>query len=231
MLVSILMSIHNGEKHLVESINSILHQTYKNLEIIICDDFSNDNTLKICKEYEKKDSRIKIVTNKQNLGLTKSLNNLIEQSVGELIARQDADDISDLNRIKEQVNYIKNLRYDFTTTRAKDKDTGRFIPKYSNYLPKRIILKLKNPLIHGSLMIRKDVLLKIGKYDENFYYAQDYKLFKDLFKAGYRHKYIKEPLYLLNMKDNISNKFKIEQHYYANCVKRNKLPTKRTQQI
>ena len=70
-----------------------------------------------------------------------------------------------------------------------------------------------------------------GKYDENFYYAQDYKLFKDLFKAGYRHKYIKEPLYLLNMKDNISNKFKIEQHYYANCVKRNKLPTKRTQQI
>ena len=139
MLVSILMSIHNGEKHLVESINSILHQTYKNLEIIICDDFSNDNTLKICKEYEKKDSRIKIVTNKQNLGLTKSLNNLIEQSVGELIARQDADDISDLNRIKEQVNYIKNLRYDFTTTRAKDKDTGRFIPKYSNYLPKRMI--------------------------------------------------------------------------------------------
>ena len=224
MLVSILMSIHNGEKHLVESINSILHQTYKNLEIIICDDFSNDNTLKICKEYEKKDSRIKIVTNKQNLGLTKSLNNLIEQSVGELIARQDADDISYKQRFSKQVNYFQESKYDFCVTRAESMQIKKVIPKYSFYLPARMVSSFKNPFIHGTLMIRREVLLEIGSYNERFYYAQDFRLFKDLLTKKKKFKHIKEPLYSLNMKNNISSLKKTEQKYYSDLVIKNKTP-------
>ena len=82
-------------------------------------------------------------------------------------------------------------------------------------------MKIKNPFIHGSLMIKKSVLYDLGKYNEKFYYAQDYKLMSDLVKKNYKTKIIKEPLYVLNQKNNISTNFKNSQEYFANCVKKN----------
>ena len=75
-------------------------------------------------------------------------------------------------------------------------------------------------------MIKKEVLQELGNYNENFYYSQDYKLFTDLLNRGYKIKHIKEPLYVLNMKDNISTNFKKEQDYYSKCVRKNKDPNK-----
>jgi hypothetical protein len=85
-------------------------------------------------------------------------------------------------------------------------------------------MKLKNPFIHGTLMIKKLLILKNGLYDENFYYAQDYKLFHDLLKDDAKFKVINEPLYKLNMNNNISTINKQVQQYYANCVKKNQIP-------
>ena len=73
-------------------------------------------------------------------------------------------------------------------------------------------------------MIKKDVLEKIGRYDENYYFAQDYKLMRDLMEQKYKIKIIKEVLYELNMENNISKIYKQEQKYYANCVRRNLVP-------
>ena len=73
-LVSILISIHNGESTLRKSIYSILNQTYKNIEVLIIDDGSEDQTYKILEEISKTDNRIKLFKNKENIGLTKSLN-------------------------------------------------------------------------------------------------------------------------------------------------------------
>jgi hypothetical protein len=67
-------------------------------------------------------------------------------------------------------------------------------------------------------------LKSVGCYDENFYFAQDYKLMKDLISKDYKIGFIKEPLYLLNLENNISQLYKEEQGYYASCVKKNKLP-------
>ena len=78
------MPVMNNESSIVESIDSILKQTYENFEFLILDDFSNDNTYKIIKEYEEKDDRIKIFKNNKNLGLTRSLNILISHSKGSL---------------------------------------------------------------------------------------------------------------------------------------------------
>ena len=73
-------------------------------------------------------------------------------------------------------------------------------------------------------MIKSETLIKIGMYNENFYYAQDYKLFKDLIENKHKIKIIKKVLYEINMTDNISMKNKNEQAYFADCVRRNIIP-------
>ena len=90
-LVSIIMSVYNDEDNIESSIKSILSQTYTNFEFLIVDDYSNDNTYRILKAYEALDDRIKIYKNNINIGLTKSLNFLIDQSRGDFIARQVRD--------------------------------------------------------------------------------------------------------------------------------------------
>ena len=81
-------------------------------------------------------------------------------------------------------------------------------------------MKYKNPFIHGSLIIKKQVLNDLGLYDENFYYAQDYKLYLDLLSKGYSIKAINKPLYNLNTINNISSNNKDEQKYYFYCARK-----------
>ena len=108
--VSVIMSVYNSEQTLVNSIESIINQTYSNLEILICDDCSTDDSLKILETYESQDKRIQIIKNKENIGLTKSLNKLINKATGKYIARQDADDVSLEYRIETLISVLKNLK-------------------------------------------------------------------------------------------------------------------------
>ena len=81
-LISVIVPIYNAEKYLEKCLDSIINQTYKNIEILLINDGSKDNSLKICKEYEKKDSRI-IVIDKQNKGVSNTRNVGIKKSMGE----------------------------------------------------------------------------------------------------------------------------------------------------
>ena len=92
--VSVLMSVHNSENTVNFAIDSILNQTFSNFELLIMNDCSTDKTQKILEKYQNVDSRIKLFNNSTNLGLTRSLNTLIENSNGSFIARQDADESS-----------------------------------------------------------------------------------------------------------------------------------------
>ncbi len=223
-LISVIMSVYNGERTVPAAIKSIISQTYENLELLIVDDASTDNTFKILKDFETRDKRVKVYQNKNNIGLTKSLNFLINKSQGEFIARQDADDISYERRISKELELLHKKNFDAISARANRQDRKKTIPYFSFYLPKKLIIKLKNPFVHGTLLIRKKVLLDLGGYDERFYFAQDYKLMKDLLENNYKIGFIKEPLYLLNQENNISEIHRDEQHYYAECVKKNKAP-------
>lgn len=222
--VSIIMSIYNAEKTLKKSLESIVNQTYENFEILIADDGSTDNTLNICEEFLSKYENIKLVVNKKNIGLTKTLNLLIEESKGDYIARQDADDISYNYRITKQLDFLLENNLDVVLSRAKIMNQKRMIPGISYYLPKKLLIKLKNPYIHGTLFIKTNVMKKLGGYDEKFYYAQDYKLLNDLILNNYKLRILKEELYVLNLSDNISTKFKDKQNYYADCVKKDISP-------
>ena len=213
------MSVFNDQKNIESSVNSILDQTYKNFELLVRDDGSSDQTRKILESI--KDKRIKLFTSSKNIGLTKSLNLLIKKSSGTLIARQDSDDISLKDRFEIQVNRLISGSYDAVLSRAILKDSSSLRPNFSFYLPKKFVIKYKNPFIHGTLLIRKKVLIELGMYDENFVYAQDYKLMKSMIDNGIRFKILKKPLYVLNTKDNISSNMSEQQEYYANLVRKN----------
>ena len=224
MKFSVITAVYNRQKTIARALLSIKEQTYENIEILIMDDCSDDLSYQMLKDYESNFSNIYLYKNSTNLGLTKSLNILINKSNGELIARQDSDDISSRQRIEKQVKVIKDENLDFCTTRAVRDNSNKKIPGLSFNLPTKLVMKLKNPFIHGTLMIKKLLILKNGLYNENFYYAQDYKLFYDLLKDDAKFKVINEPLYQLNMNNNISTRNKEVQKYYANCVKKNQIP-------
>ena len=112
--ISVIMGIYNCEKTLDESIESIINQTYRNWELIMCDDASSDNTLSIARRYESLyPKKIKVIENKRNLSLAPTLNRCLEFATGKYIARQDADDISLNNRLEIQLNFLEdNKGYD-----------------------------------------------------------------------------------------------------------------------
>ena len=222
--ISVLMAVYNDEINLPKSIDSILNQSYKNFEFLILDDCSSDGTLDVLHKYAERDDRIKIFKNDKNIGLTQSLNYLINKCSGEIIARQDSDDVSYKNRFNMQIKFMEENNLDACSSLAKIKGKNKVIPFFSRYFNPKYVINFKNPVIHGSLMIYSKVLKDLGMYDEKFYYAQDYKLVKDLIKGSYKLKILKKVLYELNMVNNISQIYNDEQKYFADCVKKNKAP-------
>jgi glycosyltransferase EpsE len=222
--VSILLAVHNDQNNIGRAISSILNQKFENFELLLMDDHSDDDSYRVCEKYSLLDNRIRLFKNKQNFGLTKSLNILINEACGKYIARQDSDDISHEDRLMKQYNYLENSEIDGCTTLAKIVGENRIVPNYSKHIPPGIVIRYKNPFIHGTLMIKTKTLKDIGKYDENFYYAQDYKLFKDLNNKKFKITILKEALYTLNMENNISTINRKEQAYFAKCVRKNLVP-------
>jgi len=221
-LISVLMATYNDENTILSAIKSIQNQTYKNLELFVLDDASTDNTFELLKSAADNDSRIKLLRNAKNMGLTKSLNLLIKSSNGDIIARHDADDISLPQRIDTQFTYMKKYNLDFCSSRAVIMNSKTKIPNISYYFPKKVLLRFKNPFIHGTLMIKRYVMEEVGNYDEYYYYSQDYKLMITLLNKGYKFRVLKEPLYLLNTKNNISTLNYLDQKKYAKYAKRGK---------
>jgi glycosyltransferase EpsE len=200
MLVSVIMSVYNSARYMEYAIESILKQTHKNFEFLIMDDGSQDKSLYIIKHYKKKDSRIRVLKNKANRGLTVSLNTLIRHTKGEIIARMDADDISKKRRLEKQVQLFKaDDSLDIAGTFAEVIDNNfkvirrRKVPIEDSEIKR--MLPLLNPLNHPSVMFRKSIFAKIGYYNERFRTTQDYDLCFRAVAAGL--KFHNLPEYLL----------------------------------
>ena len=213
--ISVVMSVYNGEKHLRESIESILNQTFTDFEFIIVNDGSTDNSLEIIKSYD--DERIKIINNEENIGLTKSLNKAIKQARGVYIARQDADDISLSNRLELQFKFLEKhpeVALLGTGIYVIDENGDEIEKRIMHPNPKRSLLK-GNRFIHGSVMFRKSVIDELGAYNETLRYSQDYELWLRLSKE-YDVRNLTVPLYKLRMhKSSILSRKVEEQQMYA----------------
>ena len=185
-LVSVIMSNYNTpEEYLRASIESILEQTYRNFEFIIIDDCSTDDSLSIIESYD--DSRIVIIRNEQNLGITKSLNKGLAVAKGEFIARMDADDVAFRNRFEKQVDFLKaNPNFIVCGTGVEiigdceSKHSNKFIcrniPERESF---RIHLLFGNypNIVHPTAMFNHGLLLKNNiRYNERYPLAQDYRM-------------------------------------------------------
>lgn len=153
--VSIILPVFNDEKNIKQSIDSVLNQSYKNFELIIIDDCSNDSTGKLISDYN--DKRIKIFKNNNNLGIANSRNLGIDKSTGKYIAFIDSDDAWFENKLKIQIDFIKRNKINFTYSGVLFIDNnGKIIGEYNprinvkyrtlikyNYIPTITIVYLK----------------------------------------------------------------------------------------
>jgi len=183
--VSFLIPCFNTELYLKKAIDCVINQTYKNLEIILIDDGSQDNTLEILSQYHKLDNRIVLIQNEENLGLIKSLNKGIDNASGEFIARFDSDDLIDLNRIELQIETLRmKPDIDLLTSKAiyitpQDKYHSNVDHFYCALpLSIRFVSLFECPLLHAGLIVKTSVLKKYKyNFSENTKHIEDYDLF------------------------------------------------------
>jgi glycosyltransferase involved in cell wall biosynthesis len=201
-LVSVIMSVHNGEQWLDEAIVSIIRQTYPNWEFIIIDDASNEATKERLLHYSI-DSRIKIVRKETQQGLTKNLNTAIDLCKGHFIARMDADDISVHERLEKQLDYLVDHPEVAVVAGFIDimDDTGRLTGiwpddrRADSWKKIKARLPWKSCIAHPTVMFRKEVLQQY-RYNESQTHSQDWDLWMRLAADGKIIEKIKEPLLL-----------------------------------
>lgn len=187
--VSVIMGVYNGAETVSSAIESILNQTFRDFEFIICNDCSTDNTPEIIKEYKKLDQRIFFLTNQINSGLAYSLNKCIEIACGEYIARMDADDISLADRFEKQVRFLDgNPHIDLISGNVHLFDeNGIWGLRTSKKNITKKILYRRNPIIHPTVMMRTGMVKKVGGYaaSKDTLRIEDFDLWCRIYSQGY----------------------------------------------
>lgn len=228
-LVTVLLPVYNAEKFLREAIDSILNQTYHNIEFLIINDGSTDKSEDIILSY--KDKRIRYVKNECNLKLIKTLNKGIDLAKGEYIARMDADDISLPSRLQKEVDFLEThgdigMVSCFPYNMAM---SGKVLCKSSFFSCTRpdacrFVSIFETPLLHPGSMFRSSVI-KEYKYNDKpeFYHIEAYELWNRLmFEKNVHGAMI--PEFLLKYRDNatsITHVYKnIEWERHLNVLKR-----------
>lgn len=214
-LVSVIMGIYNipSKKILKESIESILNQTYKNIELIIIDDGSTNDTYKWAKELANE--KIILKKNKKNIGLGKTLNECLKLAKGYYIARMDGDDISDKTRIQKQVEFLeKNKQYDLVTCNMKCFDeNGIWAYKNQPEIIKKQDFLFNSPINHATLLTYKTIYEQVNGYSENnkTLRVEDYDMFMRMFEQNIKMYTMQE--YLYDFREDV-NAFKRRKYKY-----------------
>lgn len=178
--VSVVMPVYNCPEYITEAIESILRQSFEDFEFIIIDDGSTDRTPEIIRTFT--DHRIRFFQ-QENQGLAATLNRGIDLSNGQYIARQDQDDVSLPERLARQTEYL-NTHSDcgMVGTWAEiwvgEEKSERVHRHPCDNMTLQYELLLNNPFVHSSVMLRKSVFDKIGRYstDRNRQPPEDYEL-------------------------------------------------------
>jgi len=198
-LISVLMGVRDGGRHLDAAVASVLEQTMPDLELIVVDDASADDTPEILAARD--DPRLVVLRNEHNLGLTPSLNRALERARGRYIARQDADDRSLPERLERQVDFLAerpDIALCGTWARFID-ESGQVAGAGHPPAPSADLaagLLAANTIFHGTILARRELMDALGGYREAFRYSQDYDLYLRAL-AAHRLANVPEELYEL----------------------------------
>lgn len=200
--VSVIMGIYkmvNKESIVKLAIDSILNQTYKDFEFIICDDGSNDGTYEMVKNLIKKDNRVILIRNEENKSLAYSLNHCLSVAKGKYIARMDADDISMPNRFEKQVKFLdEHLEYAVVgSNMLYINENGIWGNRILAEKPSKESFLFTSPFAHPTVIMRKEILNILNGYkvEKITRRLEDYDLFMRLYANGYKGYNIQEFLY------------------------------------
>ncbi len=209
-LVTVMIPVYNRPT-VVNTIESIINQTYRNLEILIVDNASTDNTVEAIRKIN--DSRIRLLINEKNMGQTYSLNRGLGEATGKYIARIDSDDVAVPVRIEKQVEFMEShpdyvLVGSWVRFISDDDKLGMVIKMPTTDEGLRLMHTVACGMFHPSAMYRTDVIREHGiSYDPHIHMAEDYDLWVKLMKYG-KACNIGEPLiYYRRGNDNDSRRY------------------------
>lgn len=200
-LISVIMGVYNADqKLLTQAVNSILSQTYRNLEFIICNDASTNGTSEWLAELAMQDSRIHILENEDNQHLAGTLNRCISVARGKFLARQDDDDISDPERLEKQIAFLtEHPEVDFVGCNCSLYNTheGIFGERIMPSMPDKQDFLFNSPFIHGSIMFRSsclnpDMCYSVSKWTSR---TEDYEMLMRMYSQGKQGANLQENLY------------------------------------
>lgn len=222
-VISVIMGVYNcPDRQTAErSVNSVLSQSFSDFEFIICDDGSDNGTFEWLKALSHSDKRIKLVRRHKNKGLASALNRCISLSQGEFIARQDIDDISEKDRFRQQLDFLKeqeSIAFVGSDCLLADENGGIFGRRHMPERPKASDFLFNQPFIHGSVMFRRSALVSAGGYKtvgiSRKY--EDYELFMRLYSAGQKGANIPRCLYRFSEKSlgrRVSPQMRVDEFF------------------
>lgn len=193
--ITVLMGIYNCAPTLQEALDSLYAQTYKNFKIVMCDDGSKDNTLKIAEENARMHENVIVIKNERNMGLNYTLNHCLEYADTEYIARMDGDDLSVISRFEEQIKFL-DAHPEYAVVSAPmiyfDENGDFRWGKGKGEVEAKDFVH-GTPICHAPSMSRTDVIKSVGGYSvgKNLLRVEDYHLWFKVYAAGHK-------LYMLN---------------------------------
>lgn len=210
--VSVLMGAYNCESTVLDALRSIQAQTYTNWELIVCDDGSTDNTLRIVEEEASLDSRLIVLKNDWNKGLNVTLNRCLGVASGEFAARMDGDDLCKPDRFEKQVSFLESrpeIQIVSSWMSMFDENGEWGIQKIPEYPTKEQVVT-GTAIHHAPVMMRIDCLREVNGYTEDVHKlrVEDVDLWIKLYVKGYKCYNIQEPLYAMRNDKNALNRRK-----------------------
>ena len=226
--ISILMGIYNCADTLEEAVVCIQEQSIKDWELILCDDGSTDNTYEIAEQLKRKDKRIVLLKNCENLGLNRTLNKCLNKAKG----KYDGE-LSGQGMIEKEIEILdKCPNIAIVSSDMEFFDEKGVWGKISHpQFPEFLDFVHESPFCHAACMVRKEAYLKVNGYSvgKHFIRVEDYYLWIKMYKAGYKGMNIHEPLYQMRDDRNAFKRRSLRNRInesYVKClaIKEFKLP-------
>lgn len=223
-LVSVICTVKNGETTISETIESVLSQTFQNIELIIIDDGSTDRTKNILESYKSLDDRVKPYYS-GGIGRSPALNKAIQLSMGDFIANIDADDLMHPRKIELQVKAFKKKHDYFLIATESLLIYDDNIPLWDNDINNEVVadvnqnILIRNTISHPSVMMNKDLLISLGGYNESRQNMVDYELWLRAFSNNHKMGIINEKLTAKRIHSNQSFENKKRLGYTISAMK------------
>lgn len=224
-LVSVLLPVYNAGKYIHEALESIIGQTYSDFELVVVDDGSTDESVKVVEAYSEKDARIRLITNRHDF--IDSLNLGLSVCRGKYVARMDADDKMKPHRLAEQIAVMEShpeIAFCSSYMQHMGADVVYKSDLYGKIEQLAITLLLGNFISHPTVMLRREFLFsnELG-YRKGYNYAEDYKLWVDIALVGGQLYVVPEPLIEYRISEEQTSAIYHEEQYDVALKIRNEL--------